>query len=313
MPVFPGSDVDFFRHASEEQLEYIPEPTKLMVETFDCSLWVSAERNTKAMSNVDPQRQIIQQRAQTPLFKTYMERAARGELRWNTTLFPTNAFAQDAEMNLDEYADFVFGACLPDLDDPVGFWKRQSAEQQRIVDWLAGKQRVHVLASGTDLRLSIAGRSFVNCDGSYNMPDGEIFTGPVENSVEGHVTFSYPAIHAGREVAGVQLEFQEGKVIKASASKNQDFLLKTLETDPGARYVGEWAIGTNKGITRFTRQILFDEKINGSFHMALGHGYPETGSCNESAIHWDMICDLRQGGEIWVDDELLYKNGRFTI
>ena len=223
MPVFPGNDVDFMRYASTEQIEHIPEPSKLIVETFDCTLWVSAARNTKALSNVDPQQQVIKQRAEASLFKTYMERAARGELRWSTTLFPTDAFAQDAEMALDEYADFVFGACLPDPNDPVGYWKRQSAEQQRIIDWLAGKERVHVLAPGTDLHLSIAGRSFINSNGAYNMPDGEIYTGPVENSVEGHVTFSYPAIHAGREVSGVQLEFQEGKVIKATASKNQTF------------------------------------------------------------------------------------------
>jgi aminopeptidase len=145
------------------------------------------------------------------------------------------------------------------------------------------------------------------------MPDGEVFTGPVEDSVNGHVSFSYPTIYEGREVTGVKLNLSQGKVVKASAATNQDFLLKTLDTDAGSRYVGEFAIGTNEGITRFTRQILYDEKIGGSFHMALGAGYPDTGSKNQSAIHWDMICDLRNGGEIRVDDELLYKNGKFVI
>jgi aminopeptidase len=159
----------------------------------------------------------------------------------------------------------------------------------------------------------MAGRTFVNCDGHFNMPDGEIFTGPVEDSVAGHVYFSYPAIYGGREVSGIRLWFEHGKVVKATAEKNDAFLAQTLDTDAGARFVGEFAIGTNEGITRFTREILFDEKIGGSFHIALGSGYLETGSKNESAIHWDMICDLRGGGEIWVDNELLYKNGRFVI
>jgi aminopeptidase len=172
---------------------------------------------------------------------------------------------------------------------------------------------VRIIGPETDLHLSVAGRTFINCDGHENMPDGEIFTGPVENSVSGHVYFSYPAIEQGREVTGVRLWFENGKVVKAIANKNEDYLNKTLETDEGSRFVGEFAIGTNEGIQRFTRQILFDEKIGGSFHLALGAGYPETGSQNQSAIHWDMICDLRQGGEIWVDEVLLYKDGKFII
>jgi len=202
---------------------------------------------------------------------------------------------------------------MPDMDDPVKHWKEFSAWQQKIVDWLKGKERVHVVGPDTDLRLSIADRTFINSDGKANMPSGEVFTGPVEDSVEGHVYFSYPAIHQGREVTGVRLWFEEGKVVKASAEKNEDFLRQTLDTDEGSHYIGEFAIGTNKGIDRFTGQILFDEKIGGSFHMAVGAGYPETGSQNESAIHWDMICDLRDGGEIWVDDVLLYENGKFVI
>ena len=216
-------------------------------------------------------------------------------------------------MSLSEYEDFVYGACMPDLDDPAGHWRRFSARQQRIVDWLQGRERVHVTGPETDLRLNIAGRTFINSDGKHNMPSGEVFTGPVEDSVEGHVCFSYPAIHQGREVTGVRLWFEKGKVVQTTAVKNEDFLLQTLDTDEGARYVGEFAIGTNKGITRFTRQILFDEKIGGSFHLALGAGYPETGSKNQSAIHWDMICDMRQGGEIRVDNELLFKDGEFAI
>jgi len=309
----PGMEEMFFRYASEDQLAHVPEPVKMVTETYDVRIGLFADVNTKALSGVDPAKMVLRSQAMKGLLKTFMERSAAEELRWVLTIYPTDAYAQDAEMSLSDYEDFVYGACIPDLDDPVGYWQRFSAWQQRIVDWLKGKERVHVVGPETDLRLSIADRVFINADGKKNMPSGEVFTGPVEDSVEGHVHYSYPAIYQGREVTGVRLWFEQGKVVKATADKNEDFLLQTLDTDEGARYVGEFAIGTNEGVTRFTHQILFDEKINGSFHMALGAGYPETGSKNESAIHWDMICDLRDGGEIWVDDELLYKNGEFVI
>ena len=308
-----GMDELQFRYASDEQLQHVPEPLKLMIETYDVRISIWGKENTKALSSVDPARIRLCNQARTELMKIFMARSASGEFRWVSTLFPTNAFAQDAEMSLSEYEDFVYGACLPDIDDPVGYWQRFSTWQKKVVDWLRGKERMHVIGPGTDLRFSVAGRVFINCDGDKNMPDGEIFTGPVENSVEGCVYFSYPAIYGGREVTGVRLWFENGQVVKATAEKGEDFLLKTLDTDDGARRVGEFAIGTNEGITRFTRQILFDEKINGSFHMALGAGFPESGSKNQSAIHWDMVCDLRNGGEIWVDDELLHKDGRFVI
>ena len=307
------TDELLFRYGSDEQLRHIPEPLKLITEKYDVRISIWGEENTKALSGVDPARMVIRHQARTELMKTFMRRSASGEFRWTVALFPTNAFAQDAEMSLSAYEDFVYGACLPDMEDPVGYWQHFSVRQQKIVNWLKGKEQVRIVGPETDLRLSIAGRLFINCDGRYNMPDGEVFTGPLEDSVEGHVYFSYPAIYEGREVSGIRLWFEDGQVVKASAEKNENFLLKMLDTDDGSRRVGEFAIGTNEGITRFTRQILFDEKINGSFHMALGAGYPESGSRNESAIHWDMICDLRSGGEIWVDNELLYKDGKFVI
>jgi aminopeptidase len=309
----PGVQELFFNLASKDQLQYIHTPQKLIMETYDVRISIRAASNTKALSSVDPAKIALASQASRELMKVFMERSATDDLRWVAANFPTAAYAQDAEMSLNEYEDFVYGACLPDIDDPVGYWQRFSIWQQKIVDWLKGKECVHVIGPDTDLHLNIAGRTFINSDGTKNMPSGEVYTGPVEESVEGHVYFSYPAIYQGREVVGVRLEFEKGKVMRATADKNEDFLLQMLDTDEGARYVGEFAIGTNKGINRFTRQILFDEKINGSFHMAMGAGYPETGSTNESAIHWDMICDLRQGGEIWVDDVLLYQNGRFMI
>jgi aminopeptidase len=303
----------FYKYASEAQLQHVPEPSKLIIETYDARIVAWGIENTRAMTSVDPAKAVIYNRARRDLFRTAIKRESTGELRWVAALYPSNAPAQDAEMSLSEYEDFVYGACLPDMDDPIGYWQRFSARQQKIVDWLEGKKQVHVTGPETDLTLSIEGRKFINCDGKNNMPDGEVFTGPVEDSMQGHVYFSYPAIYNCREVTGVRLWFEKGKVVKASAEKNEEFLIKTLDTDEGSRYVGEFAIGTNEGITRFTHQILFDEKINGSFHMALGTGFPETGSRNESSIHWDMVCDLRQGGEITVDGELLYKNGKFVI
>jgi len=313
MVALPGMDEVLYRHATDEQLRFVAPPVKAIMETYDVSISIASTDNTRSLSGVEPGKVMIRSQGRREIMDIFMARAARGELRWTGTLYPTNAYAQDADMSLGDYEDFAYGACLPDPDDPVGYWRNLSARQERIIGWLAGKKQVHVRGRDTDLRLSVAGRIFRNCDGHHNMPDGEIFTGPVEDSLEGHVSFSYPAIYQGREVTGVRLEFAGGKVVSARAEKNEDFLHKMLATDAGSCYAGEFAIGTNEGITRFTRQILFDEKIAGSFHLALGSGYPETGSVNKSAIHWDMICDLREGGEITVDGELFYKNGNFTI
>lgn len=312
-PTMPWAQEEFYRYASDEQLQYVHEPMKQIISTYDVLISLMASGNTRNLSHVDPAKMVLAEKANDEIMKIYMERAAKGELRWTLTLFPTEAHAMDAEMSLSEYEDFVYSACMPDANDPVGYWKKISARQQKIVEWLKGKKQVHVIGKETDLRLSVEGRTFINCDCKENVPDGEIFTGPVEDSIVGHVYFSYPTIYAGREVNGVRLWFEKGRIVKATAEKNEDFLLQTLDTDPGARSIGEFAIGTNEGITSFTREILFDEKIGGSFHMAMGAGYPETGSKNQSSIHWDMICDLRDGGEIWVDGELLYKNGNFVI
>ncbi len=308
-----GFEEVFFTCASDEQLTYVDEMSKIVANTYDARFNVIGTTNTKALSGIDPAKMVKRSASRRPLLEKILERSARGEMRWVATLYPTNAFAQDAEMSLEEYEDFVFSACVPDLDDPVGYWQRFSRRQDEIIAWLRGKETVHVTAPETDLTLSIKDRPFINCDGHLNMPDGEIFTGPVEDSLNGTVYYSYPAVYDGREVTGVRLTFENGKVVKATAEKNEEFLLQKLDTDEGSRYVGEFAIGTNESITRFTREILFDEKINGSFHMALGTGYPESGSKNRSAIHWDMVCDLTQGGEITVDGVSFYKNGKFRI
>jgi aminopeptidase len=303
----------FFKVASDEQIDYIPEVSRQLIEDIDAQISIWTESNTKALSNVDPAKQSRAQAARRPLSERFMERAARKDLRWTLTAYPTNALAQDAEMSLREFEDFLYGAALVHKPDPIAAWQAISRDQQRLIDWLIDKEQVRLLGPDTDLTLSIKGRSWENCDGHENFPDGEIFTGPIEDSVNGHVRFTYPACTDGREVEDVRLWFENGKVVKATAAKNEGFLLTMLDTDEGSRYLGEFAFGTNKGVQRFTKNILFDEKIGGTVHMALGLGYPETGSKNRSAIHWDMICDLRQGGEVWVDGELFVKDGKFLI
>ncbi len=247
-----------------------------------------------------------------PIFKVMMDRSATGELRWCYTEYPTYASAQEADMSLADYQDFVFTAGKLNEPDPVACWKEEGERQQKLVDWLRGKDQVVMTGPDIDLRLSIKDRIFILADGKYNFPDGEVFTGPVENSANGWVRFGYPAIYAGREVDNVELWFENGKVVKETASKGQDLLTSLLNTDPGARYLGELGIGTNYDIPRFTKNILFDEKLGGTIHLALGASYPETGGKNESGIHWDMLCDMHQG-EIRVDGELFYKDGKPVI
>jgi aminopeptidase len=312
MVSLPGIAELLYKLGSEEQIRHIPEPIRQALENYDASINIMSPLNTKAMSNVPPEKTALASQAQSELFATIMKRTASGQFNWTLALYPTHASAQDAEMSLCEYEEFVYAACLPNMDDPVGHWKRVAEQQQKVVDFLDAKNTLRVEGPDVELTMSIQDRSFVNCCGTRNMPDGEVFTGPVEDSVEGHVRFSYPTTYQGRRLEGVHLWFEKGKVVRATADKGEEFLLKTIDVDEGARYVGEFAIGTNEGITRATGNTLFDEKIGGSFHMALGRGMPETGSVNQSAIHWDMVCDLSQGGRIWADEQLIYENGAFV-
>jgi len=308
-----GTEEIFYKYASDEQLGYVSSIDRQAVEELKATISVWTEVNTKALTGVDPAKQARAQAARRPLSERFLERAAKKELKWTGTAYPTHAFAQDAEMSLTEFEDFLYGAALVAEPDPIGAWQATSREQQRLVDWLNGKQKIRLIGPDTDLSLSVAGRTWENCDGHENFPDGEIFTGPVEDSANGTVRFTYPACEGGREVEDVRLWFEKGKVVKATAVKNEEFLLAMIDTDEGARYLGEFAFGTNQGVQRFTKNILFDEKIGGTVHMALGSGYPETGSKNRSALHWDMICDLRRGGEVWVDGVLFMQDGKFLI
>lgn len=299
--------------ANEDQLRWLSPFEPLVAERADATISIRAPNNTRSLSGSDTQKQQIHLHSMRAMGQRRMQRAAEGTLRWVGTQYPCAAFAQEADMSLREYENFVYGATFCDQPDPVQCWRDVNARQQHLVDWLKGKQQVVVRGPNIDMTLSITDRTFINSDGKRNMPSGEIFTGPVEDSVNGWVRFSYPAIRAGREVEGVELEFKDGKVARASAKKNESFLISQLDSDAGARFLGEFAFGTNYGITRFTKSILYDEKIGGTLHMAVGAGYPETGSRNTSSVHWDFICDMRQDSEVLVDGELFYKNGQFAI
>ena len=303
----------FLSNANDEQMAWIDPGLKLYTEQADVYIRVGAPENTRAMSNISAQRMREQRTAQSVILQTRLERAAVGEFRWVGALYPTQASAQEANMSLEDYEDFVYGACFCDREDPAAEWRKLSVMQQEKVDFLAGKNRVTLRGPDIDLELSIAGRTFINSDGRRNMPSGEIFTGPVEDSVNGWVRFGYPAIVGGRVVSGIELRFEDGKVTDASAEMNEDLLHAQLDSDAGSRFLGEFAIGTNFGIDKFTGMILYDEKIGGTVHMAVGMGYPETGSLNKSAVHWDMICDMRTNSEIHIDGELFYQNGAFVI
>jgi aminopeptidase len=310
---FQGQAPAYYRAASDEQLNWISPLSEWCAEQVDCRIAIGADTNTRQLSGIDPGRQQLRDAATRHLMQRTMERTAAGSHRWVYTLFPTNAYASDAEMSLRDFEDFYFHACLADDGDPLGAWRRASRECHRLAEWIDGHEEVHVIAPGTDLRLGIAGRKFIPCDGEHNMPDGEFFTGPVEDSVEGEVSFHLPSVIGGREVAGVRLRFESGRVIDATAERGEEFLIQLLDTDEGARRLGELGIGTNYGITQGTRDVLLDEKIGGTVHMAVGASYPESGGVNESAVHTDMVCDLRQGGRIEVDGELFQEDGSFVV
>jgi aminopeptidase len=265
-----------YAYASDVQLDYLPPFMKDIVEQIDANIRIWTAVNTKQLTSADPGKQSRRAASRRPIFDRFLERMARKELQHTTTLYPTQAFAQDAEMSLREYEDFVYKGCLIHKSDPVEAWKRISKKQQRVADWLNKAKEIHVVGTDTDLKLNVAGRTWINCDGRGNFPDGEIFTGPIENSVDGYIRYTYPACDYGREVEDV-------------------------------------SFGTNPGIQRFTKNGLFDEKIGGTIHLALGAGYPESGSKNKSAIHWDMVCDLRKGGEVNVDETLFLKDGKILI
>ena len=303
------------KFASDRQLRYVSPLAKREFATVNASITIWGSANTRSLSNVDPAKQQLISKARKPIMDLLLKRASlKGDdrLRWVGTQFPCHASAQDAEMSLAEYEDFVFNAGLLHLPNPAVAWKKIHTAQQRLVDVLDRAHEVRFVApGGTDLRVGVEGRTWMNCSGRENFPDGEVFTGPIEDATEGTVHYTYPAVYNGREVQDVTLEFKGGKVVGARAGKNKSFLFKMMDQDRGGRVLGEIALGTNFAIKRFTRNTLFDEKIGGTFHAALGAAYPETGGKNKSGLHWDMVCDLRKGGRVEVDGKVILENGRF--
>ena len=308
-----GAQAAFYELASDAQLDWIPPTSEWAAEHADVRIGIMADVNPRALSKADPAKQARSQKARKPIMETSMRRAAAGEHRWSLTLFPTHGYASEAGMSLAEYEDFFYAACLTGDGDPVTAWRRQSDQVNHLTEWIQGREEVRIQAPGTDITLGVAGRRWIPCVGEFNMPDGEFFTGPLEDSVNGEVSFSFPASYGGRTVSGVRFRFADGKVVDASAQQGENFLLEMLDTDDGARRLGELGIGTNFGIATGTKEILLDEKIGGTVHMAIGMSYPESGGVNDSAVHWDMVCDLRKGGSITVDGAELQRDGKFVV
>ncbi|MBX3062086.1 MAG: aminopeptidase [Anaerolineae bacterium] len=300
------------RYGTDEQITFMPDTEMLAMDYCDLMLALYAEQNTKASNSLDSAKLALLESARKEWIDRFLTRSASGDLRWCLTLLPTQASAQDAGMALQDYEDFVYGAMLLNTPDPVAAWRQVDVQQQRIADYLMKHDEIHIVAPGTDVTYRVGGRIWKNASGKVNFPDGEVFTGPLENSVNGYVTFSYPAIWRGKEVEDVRLEFSEGKCVKATAARGEEYLNAMLDMDEGARYVGEVAFGLNYGIQQFTRNLLFDEKIGGTMHMALGASYPETGGLNKSALHWDIVCDLHEG-MVYADGEVCYEKGKFVI
>lgn len=302
----PGQDEAWWAAARDEHLDAYAPVELAEAEGTDASLTILAPENTTALAGVDPARIARAARARAPVREAGMRR------RWCGTMWPTPAAAQQAGMGTAELEAFVRRAVFLDRDDPAAAWRGLHDLQARLIERLSGASELRIEAEGTDLRVRVAGRTWVNSDGKRNMPSGEVFTGPVEDSAEGRIRYTIPSSPRGVEVAGIELEFRAGRVVDARAERGQEYLLATLDTDAGARYLGEVGIGTNAGIDRPIGAILFDEKIGGTVHLAVGRSYPETGGTNESAVHWDMICDLRAGGRLSADSEVVQEDGRFV-
>lgn len=309
----PEQDRELLNLGSDEQIAHVDQLRFRAYQEFESRFRIYSSTNPQQLSGFPGNKQVLLQQSRSPILETQLDRGSRDEFKWVTTLFPTQAYADQAGMSLEEFQDFVYSACLADQLDPIGLWQQIKTKQDAALALFNGGDHIQLKGPNIDLELSVKGRTFINCYGTSNMPDGEIFTGPVEESLNGWVRYTYPAIHSGVMVRGVELEFKDGAVTRASAEDQEEYLLKMLDTDPGARYAGEFAVGTNTSIQQFTGNILFDEKIGGTIHIALGSGYPETGSHNKSAIHWDMICDMRQDSTITVDGVLVYQDGEFVF
>jgi aminopeptidase len=299
----PGVAADFYRYASDAQLDSFAPVELAELQAVDASIRIEAPANINELGRVDPALPVRAARARDPL------RRARSERRWAVSIWPTPALAQQAGMSIRDYEEFLTRALFLDQPDPVAAWRALSERQTELVARLAPVREIRIESDRTDLRLGVAGRTWINSDGRRNMPSGEIFTGPLEDSANGTIYFEIPSDNRGAEVQGVELTFADGRVVAAAADHGDEHLQAALDLDQGSRLLGELGIGTNRGIDRATGSTLLDEKIAGTVHLALGRSYPETGGVNQSSLHWDLVCDLRSGGRVSVDGELLIENG----
>lgn len=299
------------QHGSEEQVAWVSPIERTEIELVDAMVTIWGDENTRALSGVDPEKRARQIASRRELRELRWKRIDAGELRWVGTLHPTNAHAQDAGMSLRDYERFVYRSChCEDGGDPAAHWRSTAEALEAHARSLADVRELRVVGPDTDLTLGVEDRTWITADGRFNMPDGEVFTSPVETETRGEIRFQFPAIYEGREVEDVRLRFEGGEIVRAEASRGGEYLDALLATE-GARVLGEAAFGLNYEIDRFTGNILFDEKIGGTMHFALGSSFLGAGGKNMSGLHWDMICDLRADGEVYADGELVWKAGRF--
>ncbi|HSA06103.1 MAG TPA: aminopeptidase [Candidatus Gastranaerophilales bacterium] len=308
-----GQKEIYFKTANDDQLNFIDPFTQLEYDKADKFIVIGAPYNVKNLAKIPPERLAKRSAATQPLSEKMLGRAAEGSLSWVICDFPTNALAQEAKMSIFDYEEFLLKACYLELDDPVAKWKEIGQKQDELVKKLDPVKKIRIVGEKTDLTLSTEGRKWVSCCGSNNFPDGEVFTSPVEDSAEGEIYFDFPAIYRGNEAQGIHLKFEKGKVVHVTAEKGEDFFLKMIDQDNGARFLGEFAFGTNEMIQEVTGNILFDEKIGGSIHLALGASYPETGGKNKSGLHWDIIKNMKRNSQVYADGILIYENGNFLI
>jgi aminopeptidase len=297
---------------SDEQLDFVSPLELREADHIDAAITIWADSNTRGASRLDEERHRRQIAAERQYAIRRRDRMSRGELRWCGVLCPTDAHAQDAEMSLADYEEFVFRACHVTDDDPVGHWRGVAAELGARAAELDTVRELRVVGEDTDLTVVVGGRRWRAAHGLQNMPDGEVYTSPVETGVNGTIRFGFPALFEGREIDDPRLRFEDGRVVQAEAAGGQGYLDALLEMDAGASTAGEIAFGLNYEIDRFTRNILFDEKIGGTMHLALGMGFPTLGGTNRSSLHLDLICDLRRDGEVYADGELIWRAGSFV-
>lgn len=308
-----GLNETYIKHATDEQLEYIDPMTEIEYEKAKNFISIGAPLNVKNMAKLDSKKLAKRSGVMKHLSEKMLKRAANGDLKWVIADFPTNALAQEANMSLDEYTEFLIKACYLHTEEPVKKWQEIGKKQEKIAQYLNKKTVIHFIGEKTDITFNVQGRIWKSCAGECNFPDGEVYTSPIEDSANGQIYFDFPQIYRGNEAQKVLLTLKDGKVVEAKAEKGEEYLNNMLNMDEGSRFVGEIAIGTNEMIQEVTGNILFDEKIGGSIHMAVGASYPDTGGKNVSGLHWDLIKNMKIGGKIFADDELIYENGNFLI